>query len=350
MGIRIQPPDIDVPEENPVICMLREHSKLLYDASTTLPSMLEKQMKPIADITAGINNMILGEQSSLFANAFPPPNSFLVEQIKPLANITAGMTSGLAEMASKSIDVSALAGASLRMSSGFEEFKDLHAGISYAMPNVLDERRKRISEILASNWILTDNPSQTRSVEVTDSYEQTFDLLEQSDTESLEIDLERILQISPRLKMRLPAMNQALEAHRNRNFLVSIPCLLSQFEGILADYLVSEDLLTVEGYKVYKKQHDPMSSKRIEVHGLKRVANLIENSDLSKIHFLAAYVKEILGDDRNAILHGRKFDYGSADFSTWLVRCIYTLACNICSNEAWSKLENITKLRKYIKH
>ncbi len=373
---------------------LEEHSNLIHDALTfpitTLTDTLEEQMKPVTelalgsmsaleeykDLSAGISNSIpsllepmkpnidhalgsierLGEYGDLFAGISGVMPD-LLESMKPNIDLALGSIERLGEYGDLFAGISGVMldllepmkpniDLALESISALEEFKGLSSGISSAMTYVLDERRKQISEILEANWILTDNQSHSRSIAVTDSYERTYDLIEQSDTENPEIDLERVLQLTPDLKARWPVIKQALESHRDRRYLVSIPCLLAQFEGILVDYLVSENLITVEGYKVYKKKHDDMNHKRIEVPGLKFVANLIKNSDLSKIHFLANCVKELVGDERNAVLHGRKLDYDSVDTSAWLIRCIYTLACNIHSNDAWCNLENITNIHK----
>ena len=356
----------------PKVGVLVEQSKLSIDTYSSLSKVLEERMKPLTHITAavaGIDKMNTGVKALTAITAGMPKyhDEFRkmgagLSAISAISAITAGMPNyhdEFRKMGAGLSAISAISAITAGMPKYHHEFRKMSAGV-HAM-SVLGAVRPSVHEELSKSVVNTSltmagNKSHKKYYDdiysnvvygkFQESHELTiYDHFERSDIEDLEYDLERVLQHTPELRARLPIIKQALVSHRDRRFLVSIPCLLTQFEGLLVDYLVSENLLTVEGYKVYIKQDDAKNHNRSELNGLKRVAKIIENSGSSKIHFLAVHIKKLLGDERNAILHGRKSDYGSADFSSWLIRCIYTLACNLYSNEALRHLENITKIR-----
>lgn len=71
-------------------------------------------------------------------------------------------------------------------------------------------------------------------------------------SEEFEGWLEEEMTGSAVLAHRWEAMRQALAAHRRREYMLSIPVLLAQVEGIVGDALVLKNLAAAEGHKLYR--------------------------------------------------------------------------------------------------
>ena len=135
---------------------------------------------------------------------------------------------------------------------------------------------------------------------------------------------------SPMLQQRWPIVEQALEANLNRNYLLSIPTLLAQVEGVLVDALVMNETLCVKDYKVYRKSNGK------ELNGLKQIAKMVKQSEFQedpRFLMFADYVIDNLTPERNYIMHGRKVDYGKASLSVKLVLYLWGLTTEISRYE-----------------
>lgn len=83
---------------------------------------------------------------------------------------------------------------------------------------------------------------------------------------------------SPLLSRRLKVVEAVLRAHRERNYLLSIPALLAQVEGVLGDLLVLRGLVCTKGGKVYAKDLNGKAKKNtkgkmVELNGLSRLVS-----------------------------------------------------------------------------
>ena len=145
--------------------------------------------------------------------------------------------------------------------------------------------------------------------------------------------------ITPELQERLPIIEQALEAHRSEKYLVAIPSLLAQFEGLLVDYLAKKKVLVIVNNrpKQLKNLNNP---KKGWLRGLKDVAGEIEASEteLYGFHGVADHVVDRLADERNDIMHGRKNDYDNAQLSVNLIMHVSGLFRSIHMIDVWKRL------------
>jgi hypothetical protein len=151
--------------------------------------------------------------------------------------------------------------------------------------------------------------------------------------------LDEQLQTSPRLKRRRTLILSALAAHRRREYLLVIPALLAQIEGIIADALIVKGQITRRGRKLHprgldgklklNKKHQP-----IEITGMQ---GLLQYSDFPA-HPILRGIAELLSNqlirDRNAILHGHRTAYASAKLATQCFLAILVLAIEFVALEA----------------
>ena len=129
------------------------------------------------------------------------------------------------------------------------------------------------------------------------------------------------------IKGRSHITEKALEHHKNKDYISSIPLILSQVEGMIWDL------------GIYKKvvEDQPNSKYKIDVNGRCvldsrgkkiqwRFGELLQymfgkESKLANHTEENVYSKEL----RHPILHGRQTDYGDAQNSTMLVLLLYTI-------------------------
>ncbi|MHB8644384.1 MAG: hypothetical protein ACYDAR_01190 [Thermomicrobiales bacterium] len=145
------------------------------------------------------------------------------------------------------------------------------------------------------------------------------------------------------LRRREKIVERALAAHLRRDYVLSIPALLTQLEGIVGDALILKGMVCARGHKLYARlpdgriqlqQKGKQRGHPVEVRGL---GELVQRSgfrqhealDLAAELIVAAMVKE-----RNGILHGRHTRYGTAKLSTQLLLLLYAFAREIAAFEA----------------
>ena len=144
------------------------------------------------------------------------------------------------------------------------------------------------------------------------------------------LDLKNKFQDSLILIHRWNIIENALEAHANRGYLLSIPALLAQLEGILADTLVMKGLVYIKNGKVFAKGNE--GRRPIELKGMYHLADKVKKSELQNdqdLQLFANLLTYSLSGERNRILHGRNVDYGKAKLSVSLLIYISGLAAEI---------------------
>lgn len=154
-----------------------------------------------------------------------------------------------------------------------------------------------------------------------------------------EAELRGIVEGSSVLQRRWKIIAAALQMHRNRTYLVSIPALLAQLEGIIGDALILKGLAVSVGHKVYMKGADGRikkgrDRKPVEMKG---VGQLVQNSDFRNHEVLQLTVDLLLNQlvrERNAIMHGRMTAYGTAKRSTQLFLLLFVYASAIAEFES----------------
>ena len=112
------------------------------------------------------------------------------------------------------------------------------------------------------------------------------------------------------LRRRWPVVWDILSAHTDRRYILSVPCLLAQVEGVFSDMLVLKAMAVSEGGRLYARAKDGSKKlgrqgRPIELTGLSRKIyhSKFRNHPVLSIAVYAALDK--LVPDRNQILHGQ---------------------------------------------
>jgi hypothetical protein len=177
-------------------------------------------------------------------------------------------------------------------------------------------------------------PTRVRSAVITNALRQAT-----VEAEFVE-DLRKRFTTSSLLRKRWPIVDRAIHMHRNRDYYLSIPPLLAQFEGMLCDLLCARSLVKRNGDRYYVLDASGQQFKRnknggmIPINGL---GSLVDNSGYQNhvvLQDFAGFISQSLCRERNAILHGRNVRYNKAKLSTSLIFLIATLVIEIESIEA----------------
>jgi hypothetical protein len=132
---------------------------------------------------------------------------------------------------------------------------------------------------------------------------------------------------------RIHILQDALYAHLNSKYTLSIPVLYSQIDGIVVDVAVAGGIKRIE----IKDKTNPKKPKIVfQTSDGSRVrnydfANVIDEYNEIKGFFfdkLAKYLKDDLYFERNDILHGRKIDYNTETNSMRLILILLELKGN----------------------
>jgi hypothetical protein len=140
------------------------------------------------------------------------------------------------------------------------------------------------------------------------------------------------------LGRRSRIIERALEAHQRREYELSVPPLLAQIEGAIADAMFLKNLVVKQGNQYFLAGPDGnlkvnRNNKRLPAITLSvavRDANLDENPDLEAA---SRFLSEVLVQRRNDVLHGRDVKYARARFS---VQALLVLAVIV---EGFEELE-----------
>jgi hypothetical protein len=137
-------------------------------------------------------------------------------------------------------------------------------------------------------------------------------------------------QESARLRRRWAIVGAALEAHRRREYVLSIPPLLAQLEGLVTDLLLLRGQAVVLGRKVVAKDAGSLrkgrDGKPIVLKGLDAKIRTSGFESMAEVRMGAEFVLNQLAPARNAILHGNRTTYGSAKLSVQLLLLIWIYA------------------------
>jgi len=152
-------------------------------------------------------------------------------------------------------------------------------------------------------------------------------------------DLEGLMESSPLLARRLPPLRAAMRAHKGKDYFLSIPVLLAQVEGLIADALIVKGAIREKDKKLYvldtkgEIQIGKDNKTKVTVSGLKP---LVERSAWTKHSVLAGVAglaADSLAPDRNAILHGRRHLYAQPKLSLVTLLAIYVIASEFADLE-----------------
>lgn len=139
------------------------------------------------------------------------------------------------------------------------------------------------------------------------------------------------------LQKRWPIVRQGLLAHQSRQYILSIPVLLSQIEGIFTDLLVQRKLAYKNKLNIFALNPDGSTkvnkkNERIKLDTLSQKTRHAKGK--FEELFISATVDEIIEGiipKRNSILHGKNIGYASAKLSTQTVLLIQYLASQVKS-------------------
>lgn len=147
-------------------------------------------------------------------------------------------------------------------------------------------------------------------------------------------ELQQLILESPVLSRRWEVIEQALVAHRNRRYVLSIPVLLAQVEGVFTDALILKNMAIRVGNKLCVRDQTgnvklDRKGQPVMLHGLgQKVQNSRFHNDPG-LQDVGNYLTDSLIPERNGILHGSHLAYGRARLSVQLVLAVYVLAAEI---------------------
>lgn len=154
-------------------------------------------------------------------------------------------------------------------------------------------------------------------------------------------ELQAMVQNSALMRRREAAIMAALRAHQDRNYIVSIPLLFMQLEGILADVLILKgEVVEIKG-KLYRCGPDRqpiliMGKKglqRVEIRGLSELVDWSGYKDHPELDLTAILITKDLARERNKILHGRMKAYAQAKRSVRILLSLFLLARDVVAVE-----------------
>jgi hypothetical protein len=166
-------------------------------------------------------------------------------------------------------------------------------------------------------------------------------LLSLTRSDEFAVEMEGCFHDSSVLQPRWGIIEQALIAHRNRSYALSIPTLLAQAEGIFTDALILKDMVVRVNGKLYAKDRHGKpklgkDGKPVQLRGLgQKVQNSkFRNDDI--LRDLVEFFADSLVSERNDILHGNHLAYDKAKLSVQLILSVYFLAAELTEFESES--------------
>jgi hypothetical protein len=123
-------------------------------------------------------------------------------------------------------------------------------------------------------------------------------------------------------KHRYRVIERAIRAHREADYLVSIPLLFAQIEGVVSDFLMLKNCAAVLNGRLYKL--DMSGSPQLDKHGKpqeftglhSKAGRLATVGADDEMRAVAEHLTNIVVPERNPILHGTDVAYDSAKRST----------------------------------
>ena len=215
--------------------------------------------------------------------------------------------------------------------------KELLASFARHLPWIIDFRQNEMEDIEKAEKILKQSGYRhTVGILKIDGFRifanlgpKTLDAtmtkiwLKLTRQEGFKDELKERFQKSIMLRRRWSIIESAWEAHRRGDYLLSVPVLFTQIEGILGDALILNHKARKKDGKLFVLGSD---GKQTELTG---ISAIIDQPYFKTILRLEEVIKLLREDkivqERNAILHGRKTLYGRAKLSTQSLLLIYVL-------------------------
>lgn len=156
-------------------------------------------------------------------------------------------------------------------------------------------------------------------------------LLQFSRTDDFASEIESTFFHSMVLRDRWPLVEEAILMHREGRYLLSIPPLLAQTEGVVGDALVLKGIVRPLKGKLYvKDDHGSRQRNRkgdyVTISGASDLAACAKKLDHETLNSVASYLTTVFIGSRNPILHGRKPKYRSPKLSVQSIFVLYMLS------------------------
>lgn len=271
-----------------------------------------------------------------------------------------GLGSGLASILGKpriaSGAASALGGSALRALRGLPEAWNLGGAFRSAVGVAAGELIRAFEEASLGDEVLLEADFGFSDVLWTIAYRRslartnvrpdspnaqavvTNRLLSVTRSEEFLDDVAETFSGSPFLSKRWRVVEPALGAHLDRDYALSVPVLMAQVEGALADMMMLKDLVVKEGGRYYqagadgrpKTGRDGKRVREVTLGSVKANAQLREGTELGGA---AEFIADSLVTRRNEVLHGHDTAYGRAKLSVQALLILTVVA------EAVARLE-----------
>lgn len=202
-----------------------------------------------------------------------------------------------------------------------EEFlgeQDFHFAISFASPSLLSD--------------LAHAPDHMKGLQSTNEF---LRITRSDDFNTL---LGERVDESKVVKKRRAIIEAAYAAHRERNYVLSIPALFAQVEGLFTDGMILNGLAMIHESKLVALELD--GSLKLNKRGnpckLIGLGSKVQHSpfqDHDTLREVSSAFTEFLTSQRNDVLHGKSISYGKAKLSTQLVLLVFILTSEILAFE-----------------
>lgn len=144
-------------------------------------------------------------------------------------------------------------------------------------------------------------------------------------------ELRENFQLSIMLRRRWGIVERALTAHTQRNYVLSIPALLAQTEGVIADALILKGFVVPIRRKLFAKEPNGnikrgRDGKPIEIRGATQLLKRSGFQDHEILKGIAQAMTDRIIDERHSIVHGRNTNYGKAKLSNQVLLMLWILS------------------------
>jgi len=150
--------------------------------------------------------------------------------------------------------------------------------------------------------------------------------------------LEDRINCSDVARRRWAIIERAYAAHTSRNYVLSVPCLFTQVEGLFTDSMIVNDLAEIRSGRVYAL--DSAGNPRLDRNGrpiaLIGLGSKTQHSPYQNhatLREVGGALVQALTGKRNGVLHGSDTAYGRAKLSTQLMLLVFILATEIVAFE-----------------
>lgn len=179
---------------------------------------------------------------------------------------------------------------------------------------------------------LAQVPKQLRGAQATNR------LLNFTKSEAFRVALEDRVIGSDVSKRRWEIIEKALGAHCSRAYILSVPALFSQMEGMFTDSMIMNGLAEIRNNKLYalNSAGSPKLDKkghRVRLTGLDSKTHHSPYQNNPILNKVVGALDQALTGKRNGVLHGSDTAYGRAKLSTQLMLLVFILAAEILAFE-----------------